>query len=93
MSTRLIFPRTEEIEMLEGETILQGAIRANVPLTHVCGGVARCSTCRVQVMEGLENCIPHNAEEREVASNSTTLAMEVSPSTFSTTAMSPKATF
>lgn len=67
MPTLLIFPRTEEIEIMEGETILQAAIRANVPLTHMCGGVARCSTCRVQVMEGLDNCKPRNAEEREVA--------------------------
>lgn len=67
MSKLFIFPNPEEIEMLEEETILQAAIRANVPLTHMCGGVARCSTCRVQVMEGLENCQPRNAEEREVA--------------------------
>jgi adenylate cyclase len=67
MPTLVIFPRKEEIEMLEGETILQAGLRANVPLTHMCGGVARCSTCRVQIMEGLENCLPRNAEEQEVA--------------------------
>lgn len=67
MPTLFIFPQTEAIEMLEGETILQAAIRANVPLTHMCGGVARCSTCRVHVLEGLENCQPRNAEEREIA--------------------------
>jgi len=67
MSTLLIIPKSEEIEMLEGETILQTALRANVTLTHMCGGVARCSTCRVRVHEGLENCYPRNAEEQEVA--------------------------
>jgi adenylate cyclase len=67
MSTLLIFPKSDEIEMLEGESILQAAIRANVPMTHMCGGVARCSTCRVKVLEGLEKCLPRNAEEKEVA--------------------------
>jgi len=33
----------------------------------MCGGVARCSTCRVHVLEGLENCHTRNAEEQEVA--------------------------
>jgi adenylate cyclase len=67
MPKLLIFPKKEEIEMLEGDSILQSAIRANVPMTHMCGGVARCSTCRVKVLEGLENCLPRNAEEQEVA--------------------------
>jgi adenylate cyclase len=61
------FPQPEEVEMSEGETILQTALRANVPMTHMCGGVARCSTCRVHVMEGLENCHPRNSQEQEVA--------------------------
>jgi len=61
------FPESQQIEMLEGETILQTALRANVPLTHMCGGVARCSTCRVHVMEGLENCQPRTAQEQDVA--------------------------
>jgi adenylate cyclase len=67
MPTLFIFPNPDEIEMLEEESILQAGIRANVPLTHMCGGVARCSTCRVKVLEGLENCLPRNAEEQEVA--------------------------
>jgi adenylate cyclase len=67
MPTLLIFPHPEAIDLLEGETILQAAIRVNVPLTHMCGGVARCSTCRVHVLEGLENFLPRNGEEQEVA--------------------------
>ena len=67
MSKLTFFPESEEIELLEGETLLQTALRANVSLTHMCGGVARCSTCRVHVLEGLENCHPRNVEEREVA--------------------------
>lgn len=67
MSFLSFFPEQEVIEILEGETILQAALRGAKPLTHMCGGVARCSTCRVHIMEGLENCRPRNSEEQTVA--------------------------
>jgi adenylate cyclase len=34
---------------------------------HVCGGNARCSTCRVSVIEGLSNCLPRNEKEKKLA--------------------------
>ncbi|MCB1322746.1 MAG: 2Fe-2S iron-sulfur cluster binding domain-containing protein, partial [Leptospiraceae bacterium] len=34
---------------------------------HACGGNARCSTCRVLVSDGLEQCEPRNAKENELA--------------------------
>ncbi len=34
---------------------------------HVCGGRARCSTCRVLVKEGLEHCRPRNPREIRLA--------------------------
>jgi len=36
-------------EVSEGETILEAAERLGVTLNHECGGVASCSTCRVQI--------------------------------------------
>lgn len=49
------------------ETILQASLRAAIPHAHACGGHARCSTCRVQVVEGLDFCAPRNDREREMA--------------------------
>jgi adenylate cyclase len=49
------------------ETILQASLRAAIPHAHACGGHARCSTCRVQVVEGLDFCAPPNDREREMA--------------------------
>lgn len=49
------------------ETILQASLRAAIAHAHACGGQARCSTCRVQIVEGLEYCAPRNDKETELA--------------------------
>lgn len=43
-------------EAAAGETILEAALRAGLPIFHACGGQGLCSTCRVAVMEGDEVC-------------------------------------
>jgi adenylate cyclase len=60
-------PDKREIEIGEGETILQAAVRAGIPLAHICGGNGRCSTCRLVILEGLEHCRPRTAKEEEIA--------------------------
>ncbi len=49
------------------ETVLQASLRSGIPHTHVCGGNARCSTCRVLIVAGMENCVPRNAKEQQMA--------------------------
>jgi adenylate cyclase len=56
-------PDAVTLEAREGETLLAAALRAGLPLAHICGGRARCSTCRVIILEGLENLLPPNAKE------------------------------
>src|SRR5579862_544575 len=48
-------------------TLLQISLKHNIPHVHVCGGMARCSTCRVMVLEHPENLSPRNAAERALA--------------------------
>lgn len=36
-----------EFECRAGESILEAALRAGIPIAHACGGKARCSTCRI----------------------------------------------
>jgi adenylate cyclase len=48
-------------------TILEATLDAKINHTNVCGGNARCSTCRVYVMEGLNNCQPRNEKEKQLA--------------------------
>ncbi|HJQ26768.1 MAG TPA: adenylate/guanylate cyclase domain-containing protein [Blastocatellia bacterium] len=61
----VIEEQTAEVE--SGETILQASLRAAIPHAHACGGNARCSTCRVQIVEGLDFCCPRNDREQELA--------------------------
>lgn len=59
--------RQREVETDTATTILQTSLQAGIPHTHVCGGNARCSTCRVLILKGLEHCAPRNPRERAMA--------------------------
>lgn len=37
-----------------GQTLLEAATSANIPINQSCGGMGTCGTCRVVVMEGSE---------------------------------------
>jgi adenylate cyclase len=60
-------PDQIRVDVEERQTLLNAALSAGIPHTHVCGGNARCSTCRVIVMDGLENIEPPNEEEKALA--------------------------
>lgn len=57
------------IDIRRNETILETCLRNKLDLPHSCGGFATCGTCRVIVEEGLENCLPRNEHEQEMASD------------------------
>ena len=48
-------------------TILEAIQKAKINHIHVCGGNARCTTCRVYIMDGLSNCLPRNEKEKQLA--------------------------
>jgi len=54
-------------ECESGETVLAAALRADLPLTHVCGGKAKCSTCRIWVLDGLADCDARTGGEEALA--------------------------
>jgi adenylate cyclase len=60
-------PDEKRIEVDEGEFILEASLRFKIPHTHVCGGLGRCSTCRVLVIEGLENCGERSSAEKAIS--------------------------
>ena len=60
------FPDRKEVDVRDGDTILEATLRANIAHAHACGGHARCSTCRVWVLEGLENCVARSDRERSL---------------------------
>ena len=60
-------PDARDVEASAGDTILHAALRAGIRLTHACGSNARCSTCRVAILEGLDNCAPRTEAEQAMA--------------------------
>ena len=44
------------VRVLQGPTLLEISRMQGIPHASVCGGRARCSTCRVGVDSGLEAC-------------------------------------
>jgi adenylate cyclase len=60
-------PDGKVVEVDSTEPVLQASLRAGIPHTHVCGGHARCSTCRILVVSGGEHCAPRNAAEQQMA--------------------------
>ncbi len=60
-------PDNVEIDVADGETLLEAALRSGVPLTHACGGRAKCSTCRVWILDGLDAAPPRTEVEQVLA--------------------------
>ncbi len=47
--------------------LLQISLKHGIPHQHACGGQARCSTCRIRVLENLQNLLPRNTAELRLA--------------------------
>jgi len=64
-----IYSQTDNKQIIASpdSTILEATLKAGINHTHVCGGNARCSTCRVYIIDGLSNCLPRNAKEKQLA--------------------------
>jgi adenylate cyclase len=68
MSIRIHYLSDNRILETDAATsILQTSLNHGIPHTHVCGGNAKCSTCRVIILEGLEHCCPRNEKEQKMA--------------------------
>lgn len=50
-----------------GQTLLETSLRAKVPHFHQCHGLARCTTCRVRVLDGADNLSPRTGEELQIS--------------------------
>ena len=48
-------------------TLLKISLAHGIPHQRECGGRARCTTCRVRILDGLSNVSPRTRREREIA--------------------------
>lgn len=60
-------PDHRAVDASDEETLLQTSLREAIPHAHACGGHARCSTCRVFVVRGIEYCSPPNDKEQAMS--------------------------
>ena len=62
-----VLPDDKTIDIAKDESILIASLRNNISHLSACGGTGKCSTCRVEILEGLENCMPRNDQEQILA--------------------------
>ncbi len=60
-------PDNVNFEVTADETLLDAALRSGVAFAHACGGRAKCSTCRIWVVNGLESCSERTEAETSMA--------------------------
>ena len=65
-SIRVSYPEGRSIRVPIGFSILQASLAARVPHASLCGGRARCSTCRVRVIVGTGRIPAPSAGEQAV---------------------------
>jgi class 3 adenylate cyclase/ferredoxin len=67
MPEAFVWPDEVNLPFETAANLLDLALEAGVPIPHLCGGLARCSTCRVRVIEGQEALAERTPEEAAMA--------------------------
>jgi adenylate cyclase len=70
------FVNEKQFYVLKNQSILQASLAAGIPHFHACGGKAKCSTCRVLVLEGGKSLTKPNQKEK-VLKNKMQLSQQV----------------
>ena len=65
---RVTYFQDMTVEAPDGQTLLDMSIRNRMPHHHQCGGQGRCTTCRVQILDGISQVSPRTSFEEEGAS-------------------------
>jgi len=63
----LIKPDNKRIKISQEETILTASLRKEIPHLSACGGIGKCSTCRIEVLSGLQFCSQRTKLESKLA--------------------------
>ncbi|NND49520.1 MAG: adenylate/guanylate cyclase domain-containing protein [Rhizobiales bacterium] len=78
------YPGGRDFKVVPGPTLLEISRMLGIPHAAVCGGRARCSTCRVEILSGRELLEPPSSAEQSVlerisAEEHTRLACQIKP--------------
>ena len=64
MSRITFLPDNKQCESPDNVTILETAKRNNIPHVSACGGEGNCTTCRLLILEGIDNCSEETEKEK-----------------------------
>ena len=67
MPKALCLPDNASFDIKDGETVLDATLRIDIPHAHACGGRAKCSTCRIWILDGLDACEARTDAERALS--------------------------
>jgi adenylate cyclase len=67
MSKITCLPDNQFVDIDKTETILDALLAGEISHTNVCGGNAYCSTCRIMILDGIQNCSAPTSAERTLA--------------------------
>ncbi|MEP3279303.1 MAG: 2Fe-2S iron-sulfur cluster-binding protein, partial [Stappiaceae bacterium] len=78
------YPGDRKLKISPGATLLEVSRANNIPHASVCGGRARCSTCRTRILEGINTLPPPSEREQAVlkrigADENVRLACQIKP--------------
>jgi 2Fe-2S ferredoxin len=69
-------PANLTVEVEEGTSILDAALKHAIDLEHNCGGNCACSTCHVIVQSGMEHLSERSEEEEDQLDDADGLTLE-----------------
>src|SRR5262249_26434885 len=64
---RVTYLQHATVEASDGQSLLEVSIRNRIPHHHQCGAKARCTTCRVQILDGIGNVSTRCPLEESIA--------------------------
>lgn len=59
-----VVDRDETVEADDGQTVLQALLHGGVDWLHACGGFCNCTTCRIEVKDGVDNLSDMEEDEK-----------------------------
>lgn len=60
-------PDEQVFDVNPDESLLAAGLRSGIAFAHACGGRAKCSTCRISITDGLQNCSHRTQVEQAMA--------------------------
>ena len=62
-----VLPEQTDVHASHSQTILDALLEAQIDISHSCGGMGTCGTCRIHVENGIEKFAARTDLEAEIA--------------------------